>query len=154
MISAWRDAWKAINGYDSHKIWSTGLSRLGQDVTARLELYCNVKSTVLPDTVAAHPYHPMDFHRLTLDSVRILTMQNKLIEYARKNHTVSWKKRTTFANEVYHKNRIFINKFHSNNLSARGNRSTAGKKRFGQSIFLGKAYAFCNKLLKKMRLCY
>lgn len=150
MISAHRSAWEAIDGYDEHVIWSTGLSRLGQDATARLEMFCQVESTTLPDCFAVHPYHPAGFSRQTLDSVRLLSIQADLIDWARKHNAISWKKRATVTNEVYERNKPFIERLHSDRLSRPDKGKWLNSSRLGSSVWLGRLYARGRKMYSKL----
>lgn len=108
LISALKEHWMAVDGYDLHPIWSTGLSRLGQDVTARLEILTGVQSTALPDCFAVHPYHPQGFFRFFGKSKKLLDLQMDLINWARSNKEHSWKKRIDYTEALYNKNRKFI----------------------------------------------
>lgn len=145
LISAHRDAWAAVNGYDTHPIWSTGLSRLGQDVTARLEMFCNVTSTTLPGNIAVHPYHPMGFSRLTLDSVRILAIQADLIEWAKKYRKISWRDRSAVTDTVFRRKQAFIKRLHE------GDKTNTIRNRVGQSVKLGLIYGFTRRILKRLK---
>jgi|Deesub1362B_J571_1020462.scaffolds.fasta_scaffold00417_18 glycosyltransferase involved in cell wall biosynthesis len=111
LISARKEFWEKIGGYDEHIIWSTGVSRLGQDVTARLEILTGVESIALPDCFAVHPWHPQGFRRDTISSQRMLTLQAKLIEWARSHSEPLWKKRLPYTEELYKQHKEFINRF-------------------------------------------
>jgi hypothetical protein len=108
MISARREHWAAINGYDEHPIWGSGLSLLGTDVTRRLEIEVGVTSHLLPDTVCVHPWHPVGFQRHTLAARRILSLQERLVEWSLSNKMSDWRDRLAFANAVYGANRRFV----------------------------------------------
>ncbi len=124
LISALREHWEAIGGYDLHQIWSTGLSRLGQDATARLEILTGVESTALPDTFAVHPFHPAGFNHNAVSSRKILGLQQDLIDWARSNREYSWRKRTPYTEKVYGKNRWLVDKMiHSERLLSSGKSS-------------------------------
>jgi len=110
LISARKEYWKVINGYDLHPIWSTGLSRLGQDVNARLEILTGFRSITLPNTITVHPYHPAGFKRNVIKSQRLLDLQQKLIDWAITNEEPSWKKRIIYTEKLYNNNRNFVNK--------------------------------------------
>ena len=121
LISARKEHWKAVDGYDLHPIWSTGLSRLGQDVNARLEILTGVESTALPNAFAVHPYHPAGFKRTVTKSQRLLDLQQNLIDWSRSNEKPSWKERTTYTEQLYNANREFVDKMiYSNSLSLPG----------------------------------
>jgi hypothetical protein len=121
MISTHQSAWEAVNGYSTHKIWSTGLSRLGQDVTARLENHLNVTSEPLPETVAVHPWHPTGFDRATFSNRRLLYYQKQLIRYANENNIVDWRDRSYYTDRIYRKNQNFIDKIiHRQDLALPG----------------------------------
>jgi hypothetical protein len=154
MISAHRSAWKAINGYDEHVIWSTSLSRLGQDATARLEMFCQVESTALPDCFAVHPYHPAGFSRRTLDSVRLLSIQADLIDWARKHNAISWKERTAVVIEVYERNKRFVERLHADRLSGPDKRKWLNSSRLGSSVWLGRLYAGMRKICSKLPISW
>jgi hypothetical protein len=65
LISAPRDYWSAVGGYDPHIIWSTSASTAGADVNRRLEMVMQVDSVALPDAFAVHPWHPVGYARQT-----------------------------------------------------------------------------------------
>jgi len=108
LISARKEYWEAVNGYDLHSIWSTGLSRLGQDVNARLEIAIGMQSFALPDAFAVHPYHPAGFRRNEFKSQKLLDLQQQLINWAVRNKEPSWKARTSYTKKLYNINRIFV----------------------------------------------
>jgi glycosyltransferase involved in cell wall biosynthesis len=108
MISARREHWDSIGGYDEHRIWSTGLSRIGEDVTRRLEIQLDARSHLLPDTVCVHPWHPVGFRRDTFAARRMLSLQGDLIEWARSNKVSDWKDRGATTEALYGRNRRFI----------------------------------------------
>lgn len=111
LISAHRDHWKAVNGYSEHKLWSTGLSRLGQDVCKRLEIETGEQSRTLSNIVTVHPWHPTGFSRSTISNRKLLYIQKKLIEWSEKNKISDWKKRKEVqTNKVYKNNKNFIDK--------------------------------------------
>ncbi len=108
LISARKEHWEIVGGYDLHPIWSTGVSRLGQDVTARLEILTGVESTALPDAFAVHPYHPLGFLRSNRSSKKLLGLQMDLINWARSNKEPLWEKRTVYTERLFNNNRRFI----------------------------------------------
>jgi hypothetical protein len=108
MISARREHWEAVGGYDEHRIWSTGLSLLGADVTSRLEIRVDSTAHLLPDVVCVHPWHPVGFRRDTLSARRILSLQGELIESAKTNRVSNWNDRLATTEAVYGKNRRLI----------------------------------------------
>lgn len=110
MISARREHWRAIAGYDEHRIWSTGLSRIGEDVTARLGIHLAVRERLLPGTVCVHPWHPVGFRRDTLAARRMLSLQGALIDWARTNQASGWTDRRATADALYCQNRRFIDR--------------------------------------------
>jgi hypothetical protein len=145
MISARREAWLAVDGYDEHPIWSTGLSRLGQDVNRRLELACKCNSIALPDRFAVHPYHPLGFSRSTLDSVRLLSLQANLIDWSKERDELSWRVRSRVTQKLFERNLPLMQRMHH---------PTAGSKRgalagtFGSSMLLGRAYSGARKIAR------
>lgn len=110
MISARRDHWDAIEGYDEHPIWSTGLSRVGEDTTKRLETAVGGTSRLLPDTVCVHPWHPVGFRRDTFAARRILALQGRLIGWAKEHGEPSWKDRLPLTSVLYEENRVFVDR--------------------------------------------
>ena len=83
LISAPRAWWTAIEGYDEHDLWSTGISRNGQDVTARMEILSGRPSRTVPDQVGVHPYHPQGLDRQGPAEVAIFAAQARLIAWSR-----------------------------------------------------------------------
>lgn len=108
MISAPRSLWDAVDGYDEHRIWSTGVSRLGQDVTARLEMQAGRESKALPNQAAVHPWHPQGFHRSGIDEQRMLDIQQEIIDWTREHEVRSWKERESHVERIYSQNRQFL----------------------------------------------
>jgi hypothetical protein len=108
MISARREHWQSIHGYDEHPIWSTGLSRIGEDVTRRLEIRLDTRSYLLPSTVCVHPWHPVGFRRDTFAARRMLSLQEELIEWAGRNQASDWRDRLPTAEALYGRNRRFV----------------------------------------------
>lgn len=136
MISARRSAWEEINGYSTYKIWSTGLSRLGQDVTARLENHLDVISEPLPETVAVHPWHPTGFDRAMFSNRRLLHLQKQLIDYAIENNIIDWRDRSAYTDSIYKDNQTFVdNMIYKENLALPGNGT------FEEPAFWEKAWA-------------
>jgi hypothetical protein len=110
MISAHREHWVAIGGYDENPIWGSGLSLLGTDVTRRLEIEVNAGSRLLPDTFCVHPWHPVGFQRHTLAARRILALQQSLIDWTIANRQSDWRKRQDVTTALYEANRRFIDR--------------------------------------------
>jgi hypothetical protein len=108
MISARREHWESIHGYDEHPIWSTGLSRIGEDVTRRLEIRLDTRSYLLPSTVCVHPWHPVGFRRDTFAARRMLSLQEELVEWAGHNQESDWRERLPTAEALYRRNRRFV----------------------------------------------
>lgn len=140
LISASRQDWNAVDGYDEHPVWSTGLSRLGQDVNARLEIHGNVESTALPNCFAVHPYHPAGFSRQTLDAVRLLAIQSRLIRWSQANRKPSWRSRTPQTDRVFEAHRTLVERVHNGEVP---------KVHPGSSEFLGKIYQRWNSFLHR-----
>lgn len=63
MISAKKEYWNIINGYDEHIVWSTSASKLGIDTCTRLEIATASKSFALPNAFCLHPWHPFGYAR-------------------------------------------------------------------------------------------
>ncbi len=110
LISAPAEAWEAVNGYSTHKIWSTGLSKLGADVNRRLERYLGVESRPLPDTFVAHPWHPTGFDRNVLRSRKMFEIQDQVMDYSEECNIVDWTDRIGFSDEVYRRNKAFVDR--------------------------------------------
>jgi len=121
LISAEREYWHIIGGYDLHPIWSTGISRLGLDVNTRLEILLGIESTALPDCFAVHPYHPVGLNRNAFSSQKLLYLQQRLIDWAITNKVYSWQKRTTYTEKLYYNNQNFVDKWiYSSSLALPG----------------------------------
>ncbi len=82
-LSAPRAWCEAVGGYDEHPLWATGISRNGQDLTARLEIYSGVPSRALPDQIGVHPFHPTGLNRLGEAEIAIFAAQQNLIDWSR-----------------------------------------------------------------------
>jgi hypothetical protein len=120
LISAERGIWEVVGGYDEHLIWSTGLSRLGQDVNTRMEVCTNRPSSTLDDCFAVHPWHPMGFTRSSLRSSKLLGLQQGLIEWSRKNQYPGWRERLPVAETVYQRNKSFVDAMITSHLADPG----------------------------------
>jgi len=103
LISAPREWWFAVGGYDKHRIWATGISRLGQDVTTRLEIYSGRESLALPGQFCVHPYHPAGFDRGADLEKMVLSIQEELIIWSRQNREYSHRKRQYIQERLYKK---------------------------------------------------
>jgi hypothetical protein len=108
MISAPAEWWKSVKGYDEHRVWSSGVSRLGQDVTARLELFSNKESIAMTDTFCVHPFHPMGFDRDAAAEKLILKAQQKVIDYTVNHHITLAGQRVSFTDKIYNQYKLFI----------------------------------------------
>lgn len=101
MVSAPRQWWEAVGGYDEHALWSTGVSKLGGDVNARLEIYAGQEASVLSDEFAVHPYHPAGFSRQAKVQSLVLGIQQQLWDWSVRHQEPSHVKRQPLANELY-----------------------------------------------------
>lgn len=108
MISARLSYWQEVEGYDEHFIWSTGLTRLGQDVTTRLELLVGVSSVALPNSFAVHPWHPEGLRRFTFESQKMLSLHNQLIRWAKSKNVHSRLARKKYTDKLYNQNKQFV----------------------------------------------
>ena len=79
---AWIDA---TGGYDEHDLWATGISRNGQDLTARMEILSGVPSRALPDQFGVHPYHPLELNRQGEVESALFAAQQRLIDWSREH---------------------------------------------------------------------
>ena len=110
LISAPAEVWEAIRGYSTHTLWSTGLSRIGEDVNRRLERCLGVKGRPLPEIVVAHPWHPTGFDRDVLRSKKMFRLQGQVLDYSEQENIVDWTDRQLFSDEIYQKNRTFVDR--------------------------------------------
>ncbi len=110
MISARKKYWHTIGGYDTHKIWSTGLSKLGADTNSRLEITTNKQSVNLPNCFAVHPWHPTGIGSLRSKKlgIKYLSLQDKLISWAVTQKQPNHQARKQIANKLYESNRDFV----------------------------------------------
>ncbi len=137
LISAPKNWWIEIGGYDEHRIWSTGVSRLGQDVTARLEIYSGSKSIALKNQFCVHPYHPAGFNRAEAVELQVLVSQQKLINWCRDNNEYKHINRSALTESIYIKNKRII----ESNISGKGKR-------------LYTTISMCYRGLKKIRFLF
>jgi hypothetical protein len=100
-ISAPRAWWEAVGGYDEHDLWSTGISRAGQDVNARLEIYSSKPSRALPNQVAVHPWHPQGLDRRGHAENILFAAQKRLIDWSREHRDPTLAPRRALLEEVY-----------------------------------------------------
>jgi len=146
LISAPAEAWKAVNGYSTHKIWCTGLSKLGTDVNRRLERYLGVESRPLPETVVAHPWHPTGFERNRLRSRRMFELQDQIIKYSEKNGVVDWNERINYTNDIYRKNKTFVNQVISDKAL-----KVPGKSDDKVSTYIDKGVGYISQFVAKAK---
>ena len=100
-LSAPRAWCEAVEGYDEHNLWATGISRNGQDLTARLEIYSGVPSRALPDQIGVHPFHPTGLNRLGHTEAAIFDAQQTLIDWSRAYHEPTLAARRDTLAETY-----------------------------------------------------
>jgi hypothetical protein len=112
MISARREFWHAIGGYDESQIWGTVLSKSGLDVNTRLEIATGSSSEALLDVFAVHPWHPIGGGSLRTDEQTkcFFALQEVLINWSKDNNEISINKRTPVARNLEKENRVFISK--------------------------------------------
>jgi len=115
MISAKKEYWQRINGYDPNLIWSTSVSRSGQDVCARLEIATGSKSLCLKTSYAVHPWHPIGISVLGRGRrnelvMGLLSTQQEIIDFSRKANIFSWNERQNYTDGLLEKNRGIVNK--------------------------------------------
>ena len=100
MVSAPRDWIEAVGGYDEHRLWSTALSRSGQDLTARLEILTGKPSMALPDQFCVHPFHP-SVHRSSALAGLVLGIQRKLINWSKDCGEPHHERRQAITEQLY-----------------------------------------------------
>lgn len=138
LISTQRDYWHAVNGYDEHVIWSTGLTRLGQDLTKRLEILSGVQSTALPGSFCVHPWHPVGFRRDALTSQKMLDFHQRLINWTDKHQEHDWQNRLSITNKLYNDNKSFFDRAIFSDLSTPGQLDKKTTSLF--NVIAGKVY--------------
>lgn len=100
-ISAPRQWWQAVGGYDEHPLWATGISRAGQDVNARMEIFSGQPSRALPDQLAVHPWHPQGLNRSGEIEGIIFAAQQRLIDWSLEHREPTLPPRDGVLAEVY-----------------------------------------------------
>lgn len=138
LISAHRDYWDEVNGYDEHLLWSTGITRLGQDVTKRLEILTGVESTALPGKFCVHPWHPIGFRRDALTSQRMLEHHQSIISWTEEHQEYDWRKRLAITNMIYDTNKSFFDRAIFSDLSTPGQQDKKTTNLF--NVLVGKVY--------------
>ncbi len=110
MISARKEYWDKIGGYDPHKIWSTSLSKLGGDVNKRLEIATGSQSVCLPNCFTVHPWHPRGTESLRQNEsiLKYFSFQDKLTDWSTKHNEPHHKKRLLLADKIYKENKKSI----------------------------------------------
>jgi len=106
LISARREFWQMIGGFDPNIIWSTSVSKSGIDVNRRLELATQIESLALPDIFAVHPWHPIGYARKGRKKkdkhvMEYLSIQQKLIDWSVHHNKPHWKQRVVESNRLY-----------------------------------------------------
>jgi hypothetical protein len=110
LISARAEHWEEINGYDPHRIWSTGVSLVGSDANKRLENHVGRESELLEDAVTAHPWHPIGFDRGVFRNKKMFYLHDKLVDYAVEHGVEDWSERVEFTRSLYEDHRMFVEK--------------------------------------------
>ena len=105
MISARKEYWRAIGGYDENRLWSTSASMVGKDTNTRLEMASGQLSEAMPDTVCVHPWHPMGYARKgRINKDRMIgeyfALQKELIAWCEEHNSYDWKSRNTLAQKL------------------------------------------------------
>jgi hypothetical protein len=70
LLSAHRDHWEAIGGYDPHRLFSTAYTLFGRDVARRFKLLLGDAERTI-SVAGVHPWHPTEMRRRS-DPFRIL----------------------------------------------------------------------------------
>lgn len=113
LISAQREFWQMIGGFDPNILWSTSVSKSGIDVNCRLELVTQTESLALPDIFAVHPWHPIGYARRGRKEkdkqvIKYLSIQQKLIDWSVHNNKHHWKERVVESNRLYTTNQELV----------------------------------------------
>lgn len=94
LISAKKEAFRAIDGYDESIIFSTSSSVAGADVCSRLEIFLNTKSTAVPNAFCVHPWHPhgyaSKYRKSNRDVKFYLDLQRLLIQWSNATKSYSY----------------------------------------------------------------
>lgn len=109
MISARREYWESIGGYDPSEIWSTTASTSGSDVTRRLELVTNTEAFALPHVFAVHPWHPSGVLRAARRDRASLVrqyfaLQKLLTDWSVTERRAHWRPRQFLAHQFWLEN--------------------------------------------------
>lgn len=89
LISASRDFWTEIGGYDESDFWATSASTLGGDANRRLELVSGKRSLRLPDCFCVHPWHPIGYARKSRKDKVQLFKDYVAIQYNSSNWSIA-----------------------------------------------------------------
>ncbi len=116
MISSKKKFWIDTEGYDPHPIWGSSYSKLGIDVTRRLEIATNSQSFCLPNMFSIHPWHPVGGVRSSLEKAsrikdkvqKFFSIQDKLITWSLKNKNPKVSDRSEYTDLIYEKNKYLV----------------------------------------------
>ena len=113
MISARKEYWSTIGGYDENRLWSTSASMVGMDANTRLEIAVDSPSEAMPDTFCVHPWHPIGYARKGRENKdqmieTYFSLQTKLIDWSKENQNSKWHERNSLAQTLQQENHDLI----------------------------------------------
>lgn len=113
MISARKEFWDIIEGYDENPFWATSASTLGVDVTRRLEIASDVNRKILQSSYCIHPWHPIGYAKTVRKEQndlfkKYLNIQNNCTQWSIEKKNPSLKSRNIYAKKQYELNQEFI----------------------------------------------
>ena len=104
LLSARREDWNAIGGYDPHRLFSTAYTMFGRDVSLRFRLLLGEVEVPLP-IFAVHPWHPTEVNRSDQKIAILYAAQQTLMKWSEAQRVSDVRKRQEAANELYRDNR-------------------------------------------------
>ncbi len=104
LLSARREHWEAISGYDSHRIFSTAYTLFGRDISLRFKLLLGDRETPLP-VPCVHPWHPTEVDRGMDDFQILYGAQQGLMNWSQGVGEPDAERRTEQADQLYAQHR-------------------------------------------------
>jgi hypothetical protein len=104
LISARREHWQAIAGYDPHRLFSTGYTLFGRDVSLRLRLLLGPVERALPIR-CVHPWHPNDLRRSEEIFQVLWNVQSLVMGWSQREKVFDVRSRAPITDALYEEHR-------------------------------------------------
>jgi len=107
LLSARREHWRAIGGYDAHRIFSTGYTLFGVDVSTRFGLLLGPVERGLPIR-CVHPWHPTNMRRGEEIFRCLFEVQRRAIGWSRRMRSFDVRERAAISDALFEEHRTAL----------------------------------------------